>query len=73
MGVTNFCLIRNPSLLMASSEPKKFAGIVMLVTGTGNKIVYRFGRARGVRGRRPHAEGPYVADAMSKAGAALGI
>jgi hypothetical protein len=45
-------------------KPKKFAGIVMLVTGTGNKIVYRFGRARGVRGRRPHAEGPYVADAM---------
>jgi hypothetical protein len=37
---------------------------VMLVTGIGDKIVDRLGRARGRRGRRPHAEGPNVADAM---------
>ena len=38
--------------------------IVMLVTVTGDEVVYRPGRSRGVRGRRPHAEGSYVADAV---------
>ena len=29
-----------------------------------DKVVYYFGRVRSVRGLRPHAEGPFVADAM---------
>jgi hypothetical protein len=41
--------------------------IVMLVTGTGDKVVYRIGRSKGVRGLRPHAEGPNMADAVIEA------